>query len=540
VTLGQVSDPGASLDETLVSLMLVPTQGVVDSETADLAVRLVESARVFGSLSAWKVAAAKGPGGRPATFSFHALLVALVACAIADHPLHLRLVCDVMFRQFNPKMRATLGIPDPPAEHDVLAWDAAYRNVRTRWGEMIDLMDPSPTPKSRRLDHEAYTTLMEQRREERTDEERQIRFERLEWFINQLLQASMELFPSEVARQWRGSVGVDATLVRSFARPPRHQAKVKSTDAPIVLTHSADPDAAWYSRSGDHREDNGDEPGQPKHAWGYEATLAISGSDDPALAPLYPSLAVGMAVLHKPGVEVGRNGTRALTQMRRRGHPAGYLAVDRAYSSAKAESFQLPARSLGFRLVLDYKVDQLGVMAESQGFLQIEGGWYCPSIPRPLIDATIDFRAHRIDEAIYQTRLEERQNYRARPKGKPDDEGHTRLICPAAESWPLARCDLKPASIRPQTQGRVRIPLKSDVKASPPPSCSQQSVTIAPEAGAKFDQELPYGSPEWQSTYATLRNTNEGYHGYLMRVSTSRIVAVSTASPRRASWPPCC
>jgi hypothetical protein len=61
----------------------------------------------------------------------------------------------------------------------------------------------------------------------------------------------------------------------------------------------------------------------------------------------------------------------------------------------------------------------------------------------------------------------------------------------------------------------VRIPLKSDVKASPPPSCSQQSVTIAPEAGAKFHQELPYGSPEWQTTYATLRNTNEGYHGYV-------------------------
>ena len=71
------------------------------------------------------------------------------------------------------------------------------------------------------------------------------------------------------------------------------------------------------------------------------------------------------------------------------------------------------------------------------------------------------------------------------------------------------------ASLTPQTTGRMRLQLKADLKANPPPSCSQQSVTIPPEAGAKFGQELLHESPEWHTGYATLRNTNEGFNGYV-------------------------
>ncbi len=173
------------------------------------------------------------------------------------------------------------------------------------------------------------------------------------------------------------------------------------------------------------------------------------------------------------------------------------MAADRAYSSATAEDFQLPALALGYRPVFDFKDDQLGVKAESQGFLQIEGEWYCPSIPQTLIDATVDFRQGRIYEAIYQVQLKERWSYRARPKGRPDPKGHVRLACPAANPWPMVRCDLKPSSTRAaQTRGQTRIHLKDEVRSNPPPSCSQQSVTIALEAGAKFGQELLYNSAE--------------------------------------------
>ena len=35
-----------------------------------------------------------------------------------------------------------------------------------------------------------------------------------------------------------------------------------------------------------------------------------------------------------------------------------------------------------------------------------------------------------------------------------------------------------------------------------------------PGIGARYRQDLPYGSPAWHKTYATLRNTIEGLNGY--------------------------
>lgn len=38
-------------------------------------------------------------------------------------------------------------------------------------------------------------------------------------------------------------------------------------------------------------------------------------------------------------------------------------------------------------------------------------------------------------------------------------------------------------------------------------------MTFQPEAGAKLLQKLQFGSPEWEATYHTLRNTIEGFNG---------------------------
>jgi hypothetical protein len=509
------ADEGSSVD-----LALVPSaQGILGHDLVQLAVRLVDAMGLLDQVSAWKAEEVKGPGGRPVMFPTRALLVAFVVCALSDKPLHLTRVCEVMFRQLSPAWRQALGIPDPPPEHDRRAWEACYRNVRTRFHDMVDLIDPSPEPKNRRLDHETFEARTAERQAQLTDEEWSERYRRLEYFINQILEASISLVPREVIRNWKGSVGVDATLVKSPARAQKQRRLTRSRRVrPEILVHSADSGAAWYRRDGDHRDDTGEDggsTGRGKLAWGREATLVISGSESPEGDQEFPNLAVGMAVLHPPGHEVGLNGARALASVRAREHPANFLAADRAYSSAKEEDFQLPAQALGYKAVYDYKIDQLGVKGAHEGFLLIEGAFYCPSIPQPLIDATLDFREGRIDEATYRTRLEERWNYLARPKAKPDAEGHVRLACPAANPWPVVRCELKPASVRTENRGRLRIAVRPDVRANPPPSCTQQSVTIPPEAGAKYRQSLLFGSPEWQSTYATLRNTNEGFNGYV-------------------------
>ena len=223
---------------------------------------------------------------------------------------------------------------------------------------------------------------------------------------------------------------------------------------------------------------------------------------------------MGMAVLDKPGHRVGSDRGPVLTNIRSRGHAAGFLAADRAYSSSKPDDFQLPALALGYQPVYDYKIDQLGVRGESGGFLEIEGAYYCPAIPKKLIDATLDFREKQIDKAAFAGCLEERWKYHARQKGQPDPEGHMRLQCPAA-SRPLARCELKPKSITLDTQGRLHIHVHADLAASPPPSCTQESVMVPPSAGAKFRQPLLFGSAEWKKTYNSIRNTNEGMNGFV-------------------------
>jgi len=141
--------------------------------------------------------------------------------------------------------------------------------------------------------------------------------------------------------------------------------------------------------------------------------------------------------------------------------------------------------------------------------------WYCPAIPKVLIEATIDYRKGAIDEPTHRARLAERWKYLVLSKAGPDAEGHVRLRCPAANPAPVARCDLKPASVRPSTQGRIRIPVSAAVVDHPPKICIQQSITVPPEAGAKFAQPLLFGSEEWKAAYNRLRSTNEGMNGYL-------------------------
>jgi hypothetical protein len=484
----------------------------IDDEVVRDVMAMVDASPLVATVEEWRAEERRGPGGRPETFPVRALLVAMVLCPGTGYPVLATAMAGVLFRRISPTMRHELGVPTPPGRLDVHGQLAAYRNVRTRLHALLGLMDPSPTPKNRRLDPATYAARLAERQAAHTGEEWAERARRLEWFINQVIEMSLQTQPREIRRRWKGNSAVDATVVPTFARPDRRLQRKKRGEAPEVEVHSADPDGDWYVRHPTETRP----VGEPDRAyWGYEASLIVSGSDDPSRPQTFPSLVMGMATLHKPGRYPGRQAVRALASVHDRGHPARLLAGDRAYSSAKPEDFQLPVRALGYQPVFDYKVDQLGIQGSYNGMLQVEGAWYCPAIPKVLIEATIDYRKGAVDEPTYKARLAERWKYLVLSKEGPDPEGHVRLRCPASDPSPVARCDLKPTSVRPSTQGRLRIPVTAAVTDHPPPICTQQSVTVPPEAGAKFAQPLLYGSDEWQATYATLRSTNEGMNGYL-------------------------
>ena len=50
---------------------------------------------------------------------------------------------------------------------------------------------------------------------------------------------------------------------------------------------------------------------------------------------------------------------------------------------------------------MDYRDDQLGIQASTGGALLVEGTWYCPALPEPLITATTHLRGHAIDRDLY-------------------------------------------------------------------------------------------------------------------------------------------
>jgi ferric-dicitrate binding protein FerR (iron transport regulator) len=59
----------------------------------------------------------------------------------------------------------------------------------------------------------------------------------------------------------------------------------------------------------------------------------------------------------------------------------------------------------------------------------------------------------------------------------------------------------------------------------PPKLCRQTAITIAPGTGARYRQDLPYGTPAWHASYATLRNTIEGLNGLVKDTAHEALAA---------------
>jgi hypothetical protein len=160
---------------------------------------------------------------------------------------------------------------------------------------------------------------------------------------------------------------------------------------------------------------------------------------------------------------------------------------------------------------MDYRDDQLGIQANTGGAILVEGTWYCPALPGPLVSATTRLRDHAITRDLYDQQITARCPYQLKHKDGPDADGYQRLSCPAAGKHPGLICPLRQASRSPR-DGRAKV-LRPPPE--PPRICTQAAITIAPDTGARYRQDLPYGSPAWHTTYATLRNTIEGLNGLI-------------------------
>jgi hypothetical protein len=427
--------------------------------------------------------------GRPRMLSVRALLCALLLLGVDDRALHLSAATEVLFCRLSNASKAHLDVVG--RADDQQCFLARYRQVRYLFHALSSVLDPSGLVKNQRINVDEFArrcVVLED------DEARDART-RLEAFMGQLLTASV----AQCERPPHLAYGLDATPVPLFSRGPSKRSGLCATD----------PDGGWYVREGDHRERE-DHKGRRRSrvAWALEATVLTSASSEPGRLSSFPNLVVGLA-LDRPGVDPGGTALRVLRGARERGFSPGPLGVDRAYSGAFAETFHLPVRALGFSLVVDYRVEQLGRQANSHGAVLVEGTWYCPAMPAVLVSATRDLRAATIDAGTYQARISARRAYALRRKSGPDADGYERFTCPALGSSPKVRCELRPSSLLTIGARTVSPPLQV------PLLCSQSAITIAPDVAARHAQSFAYGSQEWARHYATLRNTIEGWNGFV-------------------------
>ncbi len=471
-------------------LMLPPAGGGISDQTVALAAELIDRSGKAPVLEA----ALAHHTGRPRPLPVRAVLTALLCLALDDRPLFLTDATRLLFQQLPETSRRLLGVPGTATTER--AFKAAYRRVRYCFGAIGSAMDPSPLPKNRRLTEQD----LKARARPMTPAQAQAARGRLEAFINALIEASISALTDDELGAYDGSAGLDATPVPLFSRGPSKRTGLCASD----------PDGGWYVREGDHRERE-DDKGKPlrKISWALEATIATMARP-PGAPPAHPNLAAGLA-LTRPGEDPGGTGARVLASLAGRGHKTGWLGYDRAYTQALPERFHLPARALGYSPVMDYRTDQLGIQANSQGALLVEGTWYCPALPEPLITATTRLRDHATTPELYDQQITARCPYQLKHKDGPDADGYQRLSCPAAGTRPRLICPLRQASLTPR-DGRAKV---LQPPPEPPRICCQTAITIAPDIGARYRQDLPYGSPAWHKSYATLRNTIEGLNGLI-------------------------
>lgn len=219
--------------------------------------------------------------------------------------------------------------------------------------------------------------------------------------------------------RFRGDVGIDTTAAPVFARPPRAR---RSTGELIASTEIT---AGWHHSAG---------TGPPEY--GYSATLTVAARTRPALGT-FPQLALGL-VLDTPHKRIGANAITTLKPLATLGLPAAFAVVDRAYTDQQPAHFARPARDLGYRLALDYKVDQRGVQGSVHGALLIDGSLACPLMPARLARATtsLDDTAIRTPSQELTALIAAREPYLLRLKQSANAGTTARFQCPAAGTSP--------------------------------------------------------------------------------------------------------
>lgn len=474
--------------------------GATTTEGYDAVLRLarsiVEASGACDLLKTWetedRARLARHPGGRPAELDYLTALTMYLAHGLMRRGFLHKHVTEMFTSALTPEQRGIVGAPPSSGSSRGVTF-TLYRRFRA----IEDLIDPTPGPRRSGQTQQQVKELHQQRKA--NAELLGVKERRRTELLNRLVAASVRTLPRAVRRHNSGIFAVDATHAPLPGRPRSARSIM---DATIY-------DGGWYVR------DNGDEHGHDgttgytkkrrgKYVWALEVELVVRGAlsytaqDSPLL--------IHALNVHKPAAQPAASAAEAITLMPQLypDQPLRYLAGDRLYlPNGKPTVFQGPMRDLGFKLLMDYPVNQLGVQDHYGGALLVDGSWCCPAMPKDLVEATIQHSQKLIDDEVLAHRIEGRRAFLLQPKEQPTPSKtspypNQKWRCPAAGPSPTVRCPLKP-----NTRGN---PSKSILPAMTPQRpdsvcTNRESLTIPGQAGLKTRQDLPYLTPEWRAHY---------------------------------------
>ena len=304
----------------------------------------------------------------------------------------------------------------------------------------------------------------------------------LQHFCDGLLESSV---PAEFKDASR-SLAVDWSDLASFSRPPPHG-----------TSDCADPEASWGHRRNNllHDED--------ELFYGYYISDAVTVPDEHG--PPVPELARRMTVSSCRCDPVPAF-AGVLTAMPGHGIPLGDVLADSGYSHRVPRNWASPLRKAGAALVQDLHPNDRGPKGTHAGAVIANGSLYCPCTPRPLLElAPLSRAAGPAQAAAHDARTAEAARYKLGRLTSDDTDGYHRVACPAVTG--KIRCPLRPPSM---TLDRDRPEILAPPQ-DPQPCCTQQTVTVPAEVGAKTRQKHDYPSAAWRRSYARRSAAERGF-----------------------------
>ncbi|MEX0665560.1 MAG: hypothetical protein WD598_12445 [Acidimicrobiia bacterium] len=403
----------------------------------------------------------KGP--RPRELSVRGLLVGWHLTLGAGAPGHLTRV-HATLRQMPVADKRRLGVPD----------NVTYRHVERLHTEINGPMDPDPiqSPKTKAKRRTPLTAMDAAAREQRLGE-----------VLGRMLRYSVpDTYLAHRAH------AIDWTDVESWACPPTSKHGSVDTSASWGHRRANRPTAPSGSARGAHSSTD-------ESFWGYyEQAVTMTQLEHGTAVPELV-VAAGLAAptggaKHPPAL-----GIKLLRGHLDHGGSAGDLLADSAYPYA--DDWSLATAELGYDLIVDVNSNLLGKRGVEQGAIVVDDQFLCPATPSALVEikrpskTRSDIKRWR----AYLDEVDERARYALARHSRPDKQGYQRFRCPAAAG--KVRCPLQKASMSlPLNRPKIHQP-----PTNPPTCCTQATITIGPEVGAKVRQKYPYFGARWQDSY---------------------------------------